>query len=166
MVTISFTSFKVSLAASDFVVFTIVIIVQLSVQTSISSNWTPSPFEYTPRKCFNSFVQLAVDARRQGEKNPNSKVVADKMKLLQNKFYSYQIVDRIQHTVIKYLNDEKTHAAINSKMFKKLNHVNNALNEVELAKAEFEHKEPIIVRFLQPSESKTPNAETLLQLFR
>ena len=28
--------------------------------------------QYTPSKCFNNFVQSAVDARRQGHENPNS----------------------------------------------------------------------------------------------
>ena len=37
---------------------------------------------------------------------------------------------------------------INSKIFKKLDHVNNSLYEVELAKAQIEHKEPIIVGFI------------------
>ena len=50
-------------------------------------------------------------------------------------------------TLMKYLGDEKTHAAINSKLFKKLDHMNISLYEVELAKAEIEHKEPIIVGF-------------------
>ena len=36
---------------------------------------------------------------------------------------------------------------MNSKLFKKLDHVNNSLYEVELAKAQIEHKEPIIVGF-------------------
>ena len=103
--------------------------------------------EYTPKKCFNSFVQSAVDARRQGDENPNSSVVAETMKFLVNSSYDYQIMDRSRHTVTKYLNDEKTHAAINSKLFKKLDHVNNSLYEVELAKAQIEHKEPTIVGF-------------------
>ena len=41
--------------------------------------------------------------------------------------------------------DEKTHVAINSELFKKLDHVNNSLYEVEPAKAQIEYKEPIIV---------------------
>ena len=41
--------------------------------------------EYTPKKCFNKFVQSAVDARRQRDDNPNSSVVAETMKLLANK---------------------------------------------------------------------------------
>ena len=57
-------------------------------------------------------------------------------------------MDRSRHTVTKYLSCEKTHAAINTKLFKKLDHVNNSLYEVELVKAQIEHKEPIIVRFL------------------
>ena len=103
--------------------------------------------EYTPKKCFNSFVQSAVDARRQSDENPNSSVVTETTKLLANSSNGYQIKDRSRHTVTKYLADEKTHAAINSKLFKKLDHVNNSLFEVELAKAQIEHKEPIIVRF-------------------
>ena len=81
--------------------------------------------EYTPKKCFNSFVQVAVDARRKGDENPNSRVVAETMKLLSNSFYGYQIMDRSRNTVTKYLSDEKTHAAINSNLFEKLDHMNN-----------------------------------------
>ena len=40
--------------------------------------------QYTPKKCFNSYVQSAVDARRQGEENPNPNVVAETMKPLAN----------------------------------------------------------------------------------
>ena len=104
--------------------------------------------EYTPKKWFNSVVQQAVDARRQGGENPNSSVVAETMKLLGNISYGYQILDRNGHSLTKYLTDEKTHAAINSKLFKKLDHVNNSLYEVELAQAQIEHKEPIILRFV------------------
>ena len=76
--------------------------------------------QYTPRKCFNNFVQSAVDARSQADQNPNSSVVAETMKLLANSSYGYRIVNRSRHTVTKYLNDEKTHSAINSIMFKVL----------------------------------------------
>ena len=102
---------------------------------------------YTPRKCFNNFVQSAVDARRQGDENPDSSIVAETMKLLANSSYDYQIMDRSRHTVTKYLNDEKTHSAINSKFFKRLNHITGQLYEVELVKPEIEHREPIIVGY-------------------
>ena len=35
--------------------------------------------QYTPKKCYNSFVQSGVNARRQGNENTNSNVVADLM---------------------------------------------------------------------------------------
>ena len=91
--------------------------------------------QYTPRKRFGNFVQSAVDARRQGDKNPNSSVVAETMKLLANSSYGYQIMDRSRHTVTKYLSDEKTHRAINSKLFKRLNHITDQLYELELFKS-------------------------------
>ena len=50
--------------------------------------------QYTPKKCFSSFVQSAVNARRQGDENPNSSVVAEAIKLLANSSYGYQIMDR------------------------------------------------------------------------
>ena len=103
--------------------------------------------EYTPKKCLNRFVQAAVDARRKRDENPNSIVVTETMTHLANSSYGYQIMDQSRHTVTKYLTDEKTHAAINCKLFKKLDHVNNSLYEVELAKSEIEHKEPITVGF-------------------
>ena len=56
-------------------------------------------------------------------------------------------MERSRRTVKKYLTDEKTHAAINSELFKRLYHLDNSLYEVELAKAEIEHKEPIIFGF-------------------
>ena len=52
-----------------------------------------------------------------------------------------------RHTVTKHLNDEKTHGAINTKLFERLDHINDQLYEVELAKAEIERREPIIVGF-------------------
>ena len=57
--------------------------------------------QYSLRKCFNNFVQSVVDARREGDENPLSGVVAEKMKLLGNSSYGYQIMDRSRHTITK-----------------------------------------------------------------
>ena len=86
--------------------------------------------EYTPVKCFNNFVQSAVNARREKDENPNSSVVAETMKMLANSSYGYQIMNRSRHTVTKNLNDGKTHGAINIKLFKRLDHINIRLYEV------------------------------------
>ena len=122
--------------------------------------------QYTPRKCFNNFVQSAVDARRQGDENPNSSVVAETMNLLGNSSYGYQIIDRSRHTVIKYLNDEETHSAINSKMFKRLNHITDELYEIELVKTEIVHKEPIIVGFFILQYAKLRMLELYYNFFK
>ena len=87
--------------------------------------------EYIPVKCFKIFVQSAVNARREGEENPNSSVVAETMKLLANSSYGYQLMDRSRHTDTKYFNDEKTHGATNTKFFKRLDHIKDQLYEVE-----------------------------------
>ena len=67
-------------------------------------------------KYFNNFLQSAVNARCQGNEKPNSSVVAETMKLLANSTFGYQILDRGRHSITKYKKDEKTHAAINSKV--------------------------------------------------
>ena len=114
--------------------------------------------EYTPNKCFNSFVQSAVDARRKGDEKRNSSVVAETMKLLANSSYG-------RYTVTKYLSDEKTHAAINSKLFKRLDHLNTSLYEVELVEAEIEYKDPIIVRFFILQNAKLRMLELYYNFF-
>ena len=120
----------------------------------------------SPRKCFNNFVQPAVDARRQGDENPNSSVVAETMKLLANSSYGYQIMDRSRHTVTKCLNDEKTQSAKNSKMFKRLNHITDQLYEVELVMSEIEHREPIIVGFFILQNAKLRMLELYYNFFK
>ena len=88
------------------------------------------------------------------------------MKLLANSSYGYQIIDRSRHTVTKYLNDEKTHTTINNKLFKQLNCKNDNLYEVELAKAEVEYKEPIIVGFFILQYAKLRMLELYYNFFK
>ena len=104
--------------------------------------------QYTPTKCFNNFVQSAVDARREGDENPNSSFVAETMKLLANISYGYQIMDRSRDTIIKYIIDEKTQGAINKILFTRLGFINDQLYEVEPVKSEIQHKEATIVGFV------------------
>ena len=99
-------------------------------------------------KCFNAFVQSALDARRGRDKNPDSSVVAETLKLLENSSYGYQVMERSKHTETKYLNDAETHKAINGKMFNCLNNVSKELYEIELAKSKNEHRALILVGFI------------------
>ena len=119
-----------------------------------------------PRKCSDNFVQSAVDARRQGDEHPISSVVAETMKLLANSPYGYQIIDCSRHTVTKYLTDEKTHSAINIKMFKRLNHITDQLYQVELVKSEIKHREQIIVGFFILQYAKLRMLEIYYNFFK
>ena len=110
-----------------------------------------------------------MDTRRQGEKNPISSVVAETMNLLASSSYGYQMMDRSSHTVTKYLTDEKTHSAINSKMFKRPNHITDQLYEVELVKSEIEEieqREPIFVGFFILQYAKLRMLELYFKIFK
>ena len=56
-------------------------------------------------------------------------------------------MDRSRHVETKYTDEQATHDAINSKLFKSLSCVDKNLYETTLAKKKIEHKEPIIVGF-------------------
>ena len=107
-----------------------------------------------------------MDARRQGDENPNSSVVAETMKLLANRSHGYQIMDCSRHTVTKHLANEKTQSAINSKIFKRLNHITDQLYEVELVKPEIEHREPINVGFFILQYAKQRILELYYNFFK
>ena len=120
--------------------------------------------EYTPRKCFNSFVRSAVDARRQGDKNSTLSVVVEKMKLLANSSYRFQIWDRSRHFVTMNLSDETTHAAITSKPFSKVNHLRRHYVKLNSPKQKLNTKNQSVLGFYAPIR-KIPNVGFLLQSF-
>ena len=93
-------------------------------------------------------MQSAVDAKKRSDETPNSSVVSQTMKFPANSSYGYQIIDWSRLSVTRDLRDKETHAAINSKLFKKLDHVNNSMYEVKLPKTQIEQKEQIFVGFL------------------
>ena len=66
----------------------------------------------------------------------------------------------------KYLSDEKTHSAINSKLFKRLNHITDQLYKVELVNSEIEHREPIIVGFFILQYAKLRMLELYYNFFK
>ena len=88
------------------------------------------------------------------------------MKLKINSSYRYQIMDRSRHTVTKYLTDEKTNSAVNSKMFKRHKHITDQLYEVEPVKPEIEHREPIIVGYFILQYAKLRMLELYYNFFK
>ena len=75
-------------------------------------------------------------------------------------------MDRSRHTVTKYLNDGKTHSAINKKLFKRLNFITDQLYEVEFFKSEIEHQEPIIVGYFILQYAKLRMSELYYDFFK
>ena len=97
--------------------------------------------QFIPLKCFTSFVQSEVNARREGDKNPHPGVVAETMKLVANSSCVYQMMDRGRHRLTSYLKDEKALTAISNKFFKRLNYLNDNLFKLESLKSGVDHKE-------------------------
>ena len=79
-----------------------------------------------------------MNARLQRDGNSKSSVVAETMKLLAHSSYGYEITDRNQHTVTKFLGDDKTHSARNSRNLKRPKHITYRLYQVELVELEIE----------------------------
>ena len=116
--------------------------------------------QYTPRRSFETFVQNVFDARRDGDQNKESTVVAETMKLIGNSSYGYQIMDRSRHTNTKYVKGSQVNKFINNRFFKTMNELPEQIYEVEMSKSRIDHKEPIIVGFFILQYAKL----TMLQL--
>ena len=115
--------------------------------------------QYTPCRCFQFFVQN-VDARREGERNKESTVVAETMKLIGNSSYGYQIMGRSRHTTTKYVKGSQVDKFINNRFFMSLNQLPEEIYEVELNNTRIIHKEPLIIDFFILQYAKL----TMLQL--
>ena len=103
--------------------------------------------QYKPKKTFEGFVSSVVQARRRGDENKDSSVVAETMKLIANSSYGYQIMDRSKHTNTQFVVGSEVDKLVNNRMFKRFHHLPREIFEVELGKRKIEHKEPIIVGF-------------------
>ena len=103
--------------------------------------------QYAPLKCFNNFVQSAVNARIERERNQHLSDVTETMKLLANSSNVYKILDRSQHKLTKYLNGQKAHNITINEFFKRLNYLNDKLFEVGSANSKVQHKEHVIFCF-------------------
>ena len=116
-------------------------------------------------KCFDNFVHSAVSARRQGDEKPNTNVVSETKNLFANSSYGYQTIDRSRYSVLRHMNDDKTHAAISKRMFWRLGYIDDQLCQVRLSESEFEHKEPIIVGCFFLQYARLRNVDLYYKLF-
>ncbi|XP_033729708.1 uncharacterized protein LOC117318890 [Pecten maximus] len=100
--------------------------------------------EYTPMACFREFVTDVTDARRRGDDDKMSAVIANTMKLIGNSAYGGLIMDKSKHTNIKYVRGETNACnAINDPRFKDLHQLDEDIFEVENAKRTITYDLPI-----------------------
>ena len=104
--------------------------------------------EYTPVRCFRSFVEQVTEARRRGDVDPNMKIIADTMKLIGNSGYGSMIMDKEKHENVKFYSDVwAAQQAINSPRFRRLNEFSDDLYEISSAKASIRLDLPVQIGF-------------------
>ena len=103
-----------------------------------------------------------MEARREGDKNTSSSVVAETIKLIGNSSYGYQIMDRSNSSKTQYVVGAEVDKKVNERNFKNLNVLPSYIYEVEMVKSEVNHKEPIVFGFFTRQYAKL----TMLQIFK
>jgi hypothetical protein len=77
--------------------------------------------EYQQQRCFQDFVKEVSDARRRGDVDKNTTILADTMKVIGNSAYGSLIMDKTKHRVMSYVQGEnQTCLKVNDPRFRKL----------------------------------------------
>ena len=102
--------------------------------------------EFKSQRCFKDFVQRVSDARRAGDTDPDTSIIADTMKVIGNSAYGSLIMDKTKHRDIKYVQGEnQTCLKVNEPRFRKLECLDEEEEyyELELAKQKIKLDLPI-----------------------
>ncbi|MCG8047362.1 MAG: hypothetical protein N0E48_17320, partial [Candidatus Thiodiazotropha endolucinida] len=102
--------------------------------------------EFQEQRCFRKFVQEVSDARRQGDIDPDTAIIADTMKVIGNSGYGSLIMDKTKHREVKYVQGEnETCLKVNDPLFQKLECLDpeEQYYEVEMAKRKIKLDLPI-----------------------
>lgn len=102
--------------------------------------------EFQEQRCFRNFVQEVSDARRQGDADPDTAIIADTMKVIGNAGYGSLIMDKTKHREVKYVQGEnETCLKVNDPLFHKLECLDpeGQYYEVEMAKRKIKLDLPI-----------------------
>ena len=84
-----------------------------------------------------------VKRRRDGDRNPAFSVVATTSKLITNRAYGYQILDRSRQTKTKYIVGFAINSMMKDRFFRKFNELPNQIYEVKFA--EEDHRAQLLV---------------------
>lgn len=90
--------------------------------------------EYTPAKCFQQFGNAVSNARREGDADPDKKIIAETNKLDGNSSYGKTVTNKEKHTDMVYCNAFHTQQYLCDPLFRKCNQLNEDTFEIEMAK--------------------------------
>ncbi len=102
--------------------------------------------EFRQQRCFENFVGDVSDARRHGDTDPDTAIIADTMKVIGNSGYGSLIMDKTKHRDVKYVQGEnETSMKVNDPRFRKLDCLDEEeqFYEVEMAKKKIKLDLPI-----------------------
>ncbi|KAJ8311210.1 hypothetical protein KUTeg_011238 [Tegillarca granosa] len=70
--------------------------------------------EYQQQRCFHQFVEEVSQARRKGDEDKNTAIIADTMKVIGNSAYECMIMDKSKHRDVQYVQGENETCLKNS----------------------------------------------------
>ena len=104
--------------------------------------------EFSKGNCFKNFVETVTKARREGDLDPNKKLLAETWKLIGNSSYGGILMNKLKHRNIKYSdNTADVLKLTNCNQFRKLENLGNEFYEVELAKSKIVLNLPVHLGF-------------------
>ena len=91
--------------------------------------------EFTPQKCFRSFVNMVTEARRQGDIDKSKSIIADTSKLWGNSAYGSVLMNKEKHREIIYVKGRREmQLAVNEPRFRRVTHLGDDMYEIERSK--------------------------------
>ena len=115
------------------------------IQSGLNVTHVYQSIEYEPNACFKNFVKEISDARREGDRDPDTAIIADTIKLLGNSSKGSMITNKEKHCEIKYTSSLKE-VFVNLPQFKTLDRLEN-IYEVQLLKTKINLDTPLQIGY-------------------
>jgi hypothetical protein len=103
--------------------------------------------EYTPKNCFTGFADEVSNARREGDRDPSTAVIAETMKLHGNSGYGGTLTNKENNLDVRYCNEANIGLAVNDSHFRKLDIIDENFYEVSKTKKSISMNLPVQIGF-------------------
>ena len=103
--------------------------------------------EFIPRSCFDGFSDQVSEARREGDRDPSTKIIAETMKLFCNSGYGRSLTNKEKHLNVNYYDENSVGLAVNDPHFRKLDIIEDDFYEVSKTKTSIKMNLPIQIGF-------------------